>query len=158
MEIYLALGSNLGDRRRNILDALGMLDRLLGTVHDRLSSILESESWGFEAPPFLDAVAVYRIPDPGDPYAFAESLLGMCKEVERAMGRKDGPLFDEGGKRVYHDRTIDVDILFLGRYIVDTPQLSIPHPLISERDFILAPLKEVLSDEIRSAFGTIFRE
>lgn len=158
MELYLALGSNLGDREAFIRQALDMLEIHFGKCK-RLSDIIESESWGFDAPPFLDCVAVYdidyRSPDGAEN---ARKVLGICKDIERSLGRRDERLHDDHGRRIYHDRTIDIDILFHGTDRVNMPDLVIPHPLIAEREFILNPLRQVVSDEICRAFSDIFNK
>ena len=74
------------------------------------------------------------------------------------MGRKDERLYDDQGKRIYHDRIIDIDILFFGSSCVNMPDLVIPHPLIAAREFILNPLRQVVSDEICSTFSDIFNK
>lgn len=158
MELYLALGSNLGDRAAFIRQALDMLEIHFGKCK-RLSDIIESESWGFDAPPFLDCVAVYdidyRSPDGAEN---ARKVLGICKDIERSLGRKEERLHDDHGRRIYHDRTIDIDILFHGTDRVNMPDLVIPHPLIAAREFILNPLRQVVSDEICSTFSDIFNK
>ena len=158
MELYLALGSNLGDRAAFIRQALDMLEIHFGKCK-RLSDIIESESWGFDAPPFLDCVAVYdidyRSPDGAEN---ARKVLGICKDIERSLGRKEERLHDDHGRRIYHDRTIDIDILFHGTDRVNMPDLVIPHPRIAAREFILNPLRQVVSDEICSTFSDIFNK
>lgn len=161
MEIYLSLGSNLGNRRANIMQALGLLDEALGVSFSRLSSIDESESWGFDGPAFLDCVVRYDLPEGAGsegtmvPEPGPEALLGLCKEIERRLGRHETLEFDADGGRVYHDRTIDIDILLYGKFRMDTPQLCIPHKLISSRDFIKKPLREVVSEELALHFKDI---
>ena len=158
MELYLALGSNLGDRAAYIGRALDMLQDHFGR-HIRISEMMESESWGFDAPPFLDCVAVYGIDcSDRDISEYARTVLAICKDIEHSMGRKDERLYDDQGKRIYHDRIIDIDILFLGSSRVNMPDLVIPHPLIAVREFILNPLRQVVSDEICRAFSDIFNK
>ncbi len=157
MEIYLALGGNLGDRRSNILAAVDRLEHVIGSGPVRMSGLYESPAWGFSGPPFLDGVAVYdtgMFPTGEDG---ALMLLSLCKQIEREMGRTDVPEYGSGGLRIYHDRIIDLDILFFGKLRMNVEELTIPHKLISSRPFILKPLKEVASPEIRSAFGEIFK-
>ena len=147
LDLYLGLGSNIGDRRGNLLDALGRLDKSFGKGYDRVSSFVETEPWGFETQvdSFLNAVVRYRIemPEDVDSVAFALSLLRKCKEVERQMGREDEPEYDSDGKRVYHSRVIDIDILLLGNLRIETEGLIVPHPLMGERDFVMTPLREL---------------
>ena len=160
MELYLSLGSNLGDRRLNILQALGMLDEELGTPYCRLSEIEESESWGFDGPAFLDCAVCYELEESGRfgtmvPEASCEALLDVCKGIERRLGRHEILEFGPDGERRYHDRTVDIDILFFGTYSVETERLTVPHKLISKREFIKKPLREIASEEIARHFKDI---
>lgn len=150
MEVYFSIGSNLGDRRLNIIQALGMLDEAFGCSYKRLSAIEESESWGFDGPAFLDCAVCYDIPDPDH-----GAILAVCKDIERRLGRRETLEFREDGERVYHDRTVDIDILFCGTETVETPDLTVPHKLISKREFIKKPLREIVSAEIAEHFKDI---
>ena len=136
-DVYLSLGSNLGDRRANIDEALRRLDRAIGRPYDALSSIIETPSWGFDGPDFLNCVVRYRTA------RRPETLLKICKRIERAMGRRGVPEYDAEGRRIYRDRPIDIDILLCGDERVDTPELQVPHPLMHERDFVMRPLAEI---------------
>jgi len=129
-ELTLLLGTNLGDRQANIATALAELDKALCGRRLRTSPIIETEACGFVAPPFLNAVAVYssaRKP---------ESILRICKRIERRMGRTDAPEYAPDGSRVYHNRIIDIDILTYGDVQMQTPLLTIPHPQIKSRPFV----------------------
>lgn len=157
MEIYFSIGTNLGDRQTNIQKALDMLDSAIGINHDRISRIMESEAMGFIGPPFLDCVVVYRIPDCGvDSFLYSHALLRICKSIERAMGRKEILQYDSEGRRIYHDRIIDIDILFYGNNRIESKILTIPHKLISQREFIMNTLRDVVSPEIEGSFKEIF--
>ena len=136
-KIFLSLGSNLGDRKANIAQALDLLDSALGTQRKALSSMIESESWGFEGGDFVNCVVLY------ESNIEPESLLLICKDIERQMGRTDAPEYSADGRRIYHDRVIDIDILLYGEEKIDLPHLVIPHPLMHERDFIMRPLREI---------------
>lgn len=157
MELYLSLGTNLGDRRKNINEAIKRLDAAIGIHFSRLSSIDESKSWGFEGPAFLDCVAVYDVGIPEDVEKYGEKLLSVCKNIEKELGREEVIEYDKKGGRIYHDRPIDIDILFIGKSRFRTDDLTVPHPLIRQRDFIMKPLLEVASDEIKAAFKEIFQ-
>ena len=140
-DLYLSLGSNLGDRKANLLKAVEMLDASLGK-HKRLSSIVETKSWGFEGEDFLNLAVMYETEMEG------EQILRICKEVEKRIGRKEeGIKMDEQGRRVYADRLIDVDILLLGEEKICSESLAIPHPRMWERDFVIKPLKEIFSGD-----------
>ena len=140
-DLYLSLGSNLGDRKANLLKAVEMLDASLGK-HKRLSSIVETKSWGFEGEDFLNLAVMYETEMEG------EQILRICKEVEKRIGRKEeGIKMDGQGRRVYTDRLIDVDILLLGEEKICSESLTIPHPRMWERDFVIKPLKEIFSGD-----------
>lgn len=134
-ELTLLLGSNLGDRRAYIDAALAALDKALGGRRTKTTQIIETEACGFEAPPFLNAAAVYlsaRKP---------ATILKICKKIERSLGRTDAPEYSPDGSRIYHNRTIDIDILKYGDTVMNTPSLTIPHPQIVSRPFV----KELLA-------------
>lgn len=136
--VFFSLGSNQGDRKANLEMALNLMDEALGSHYQRVSSFIETQSWGFEADPFLNCAVKYLLDD--EP----ESVLDKCKGIERRMGRNDIPEYDASGKRVYHSRIIDIDILYYGDRIVDTEKLTVPHPLIEQRDFVKIPLNEII--------------
>ena len=129
-ELVLLLGTNLGDREENIRRALEALDKAFGGRRVKISDIIETEACGFDGPPFLNAVVVYRSARK------PENVLRICKRIERAMGRTDAPEYASDGSRIYHNRIIDIDILFYGEHSVSTPQLSIPHPQVHSRPFV----------------------
>lgn len=172
VDVYLSLGSNLGDRRGNILAAISMLDAALGESHAAMSSIIETEPWGFRAEEdegrsvenFLNCVVLYRIPrGRGSAGQEALRLLDTCKGIEAALGRTDAPEYDGEGNRVYHSRTIDIDILFFGSEKIDCERdgyvgqrLVIPHLGLRERPFVMVPLAEVACPSLREAFPEIF--
>ena len=136
-DVYFSLGSNQGDRQARIEEALRRLDKALGRPYEALSSIIETPAWGFDGPPFLNCVVRYRSA------RRPETLLHICKRIERAMGRRGAPEYDAEGRRIYRDRPIDIDILLYGDLTVDTPDLKIPHPLMRQREFIMRPLAEI---------------
>ncbi len=129
-ELTLLLGSNLGDRRAYIDAALAALDKALCGRRIKTTQIIETEACGFVAPPFLNAAAVYlsaRKP---------ETILKICKKIERSLGRTDAPEYAPDGSRIYHNRTIDIDILLYGNLRVNTRDLKIPHPQVEARPFV----------------------
>ncbi|MBQ7709981.1 MAG: 2-amino-4-hydroxy-6-hydroxymethyldihydropteridine diphosphokinase [Bacteroidales bacterium] len=156
VNVYLGLGSNLGDRDLNLLRAMNLLDQAFGTHPERISRIVETPAWGFEGPDFLNLCVLYRLPRQGTPADHATEILRQVKAVEKAMGREDAPLFDAAGNRQYHNRPIDIDILCYGAETIHTEELTVPHPLIGERDFVKKPLLEISKPEIREAFPEIF--
>ena len=153
VNVYFSLGSNLGDREANILEALRRMDEAFGVHYSALSSLIETEPVGFSGGTFLNAAVLYRIP--------AESplwTLYMIKSIEREMGRTDPPEYDSEGNRVYHSRIIDIDILFYGREIIDTPELTIPHKGIADRPFVMIPLRQIARRSLRMAFPEYFQK
>jgi 2-amino-4-hydroxy-6-hydroxymethyldihydropteridine diphosphokinase len=127
--IYLGLGSNLGDRRANLTQAIDLLDLRI----TRRSLIYETEPRDLPQQPwFLNQVME------AETDLFPRQLLSHTKKIEREMGRKrtvaKGP------------RVIDIDILLYGNAIVRAPGLEIPHPRMIERRFVLEPLAELAPD------------
>ena len=146
VELYLSLGSNQGDRRLNIEHAVSMLNIELKKPYKAISSILETEPWGFESEnKFLNAVVLYELDLPEGYNAEAEGLmvLEICKDIERKLGRTVEPQYDEKGERIYTSRPIDIDILLFGDDRIECPELTVPHKLMYERDFVMIPLKEI---------------
>ncbi len=127
-QVYLGLGSNLGNRAANLSDAMAQLSKRIEVK--RVSSVYETEPVGYlDQPLFLNA-AIEAVTDlsPGE-------LLSLAMEVEGALGRRrevpKGP------------RSIDVDILLYGDLVIEKPGLTVPHPRMAERAFVLLPLAEI---------------
>ena len=156
VSVYLGLGSNKGDRRKNIERALELLDEGLGCHYTALSRLIETKAWGFKGDKFLNACVLYRIYRKGTPEVQGHEILALCKEIEHALGRDEKLEFDAEGHRIYHNRTMDIDILFYGNEHIDTEDLTVPHPLISERDFVKIPLAEIAKPSLRAAFPELF--
>ncbi len=131
-KVYLSLGTNLGNRKRNIREAIEKIEELIGAVK-RQSALYETKPWGFSSPnDFINAcVLVETVMAP-------RQLLEATQRIEREMGRT---LKSTDGE--YHDRIIDIDILLYDDLKVDEPDLKIPHPLMEEREFVMVPLKEI---------------
>lgn len=142
--VFLSLGSNLGDRHSLLLQAIDLLARRVGRLV-RASSFIETEPWGFESPHrFLNAVVL--IETELSPF----ELLHETQNIERQLGRKTKSCHMVGGFSadtipVYSDRPIDIDILLYDDLQLSTPELTIPHPHMHERDFVLRPLHEIQS-------------
>lgn len=156
VELYLGLGSNQGERELNLMRAVTLMDEALGTHPERISRIIETKADGFEGPDFLNMCIMYRIKPEGTAEEHVLAVFHKIKEVEQALGRTDKPEFDADGKRVYHNRPIDIDILFYGDEVINTEELTIPHPRIAERDFVKVPLREIAKKSLREAFPDIF--
>ena len=129
MIVFLSLGTNKGNRERNIRRALCLLNIALGKRWKAVSDIINTKAAGFDGPDFLNCVVAYDLRlAPG-------ALLRRCKRIERLMGRRDAPEYAPDGSRIYHDRVIDIDILLYGDERIDTPLLKIPHPQLENRPF-----------------------
>ena len=129
MIVFLSLGTNKGNRERNIRRALCLLNIALGKRWKAVSDIINTKAAGFDGPDFLNCVAAY------DLRLAPDALLRRCKRIERLMGRRDAPEYAPDGSRIYHDRVIDIDILLYGDERIDTPLLKIPHPQLENRPF-----------------------
>lgn len=135
MIAYLSLGTNLGDKRKNIAEAINNIGELVGDVV-RQSALYETEPWGFRSDNrFVNAAVCV------DTQLSPRRLLEVTQRIEREMGRT---LKSDGGE--YHDRIIDIDILLYGDLHIDDPDLKIPHPLMHERDFVMTPLNEIMEE------------
>lgn len=132
--VYLSLGSNLGDRKATMRRAIGLLNERAGSV-DRQSSFIETEPWGFESTnKFLNmCVRLLTTLSP-------EQLLMATKQIERELGRTQKSVNGQ-----YHDRPIDIDILMYDNVHIDSDDLMLPHPHMQEREFVMKPLREILS-------------
>ena len=151
VELYLSLGSNQGDRGQNIETALSLLNIEFKTPYKAVSRLMETEPWGFESSDtFLNAAVLYELylPKGYNPEAEGLMILEICKDIERRLGRTGKPQYNEKGERVYTSRPIDIDILLLGDNKIDCEELTVPHKLMFERDFVMIPLKEILSHPI----------
>ena len=138
--VYLSLGSNLGDKERNIVQAIVKINEKIGAVV-RQSSLLITEPWGFESEHhFVNCAVCCKTT------LTPRRLLNATQRIEREMGRtRKSLVIKDGTPRVeYHDRIIDIDILLYDDVTIDTPTLKIPHPLMQERDFVMIPLREIL--------------
>ncbi|MBR6203413.1 MAG: 2-amino-4-hydroxy-6-hydroxymethyldihydropteridine diphosphokinase [Bacteroidaceae bacterium] len=137
--VYLSLGTNLGDKEHNLLSAISEIERRIGPIRAQ-SAFLATEPWGFESEnTFLNAAI--RVETELEPLA----LLKVTQQIERDMGRTQKSKVNCQLSTVnYHDRIIDIDILLYDDLHINTPELTIPHPLMNERDFVLIPLKEIL--------------
>lgn len=133
-QVFLGLGSNLGDRQANIQQAIDLISERVGEVIRR-SSLIESEPWGFESEnKFLNGVVLCETT------LTPRQLLRKTQKIERDLGRQK----KTSKSHFYSDRPIDIDILLYDDLTVDEPDLKIPHPLMQERDFVMIPLQELL--------------
>lgn len=136
MQVFLSLGSNLGDRRLMIKKAISELNKFTGCIIKK-SKIYETEPVGNKNQPmFLNCCVEIETDLP------PLKLLSACQKIEKRLGRQ------QLEKGLGLPRTIDIDILFYGNEIIVTPKLKIPHPRIAEREFVLKPLVEIKHDGI----------
>jgi len=142
--VYLALGSNLGDREARLREAVARLEaaevRILrrSPVFETEPQDLRDQDW------FLNAVLE------AETALFPMQLLARTQEIEREMGRRRG--------RVSGPRSIDLDILLYGNFVIRTPQLEIPHPRMTARRFVLEPLAALAPDLRHPVTGRSVRE
>lgn len=141
MQVYIALGSNLGNKRRNLVTAAALLAERAGEV-GAISSFYETEPWGFESEhSFLNAALMLETTlAPLD-------LLRITQEVERELGRTAKT------DSVYHDRLIDIDLLLYGEEVINQPGLQIPHPLMHRRAFVMTPMAEIAPEVVHPVLG-----
>lgn len=139
-KVYLGLGSNLGDCRKNLERAIRLIDDRVGRVI-RQSSFIETEPWGFESDhQFMNAVILCETEKT------PREVLQLTQRIERDTGRKK----KTQSSHLYSDRPIDIDVLLYDDIVVDEPDLKIPHPLMHERDFVMIPLEEIKQAETLS--------
>lgn len=138
---YLSLGSNLGDRHSLLLLAIDLLARRVGRLV-RASSIIETEPWGYDSPhSYLNAVVLLQTT------LTPQQLLSTTQTIERELGRQQKTPANSGDTLPpYSDRPIDIDILLYGDLQFSTPDLTIPHPRMHQRDFVMRPLREIGCD------------
>lgn len=140
--VYLGLGTNLGDKSANLHAAVHLISGKIGKVIS-LSSFYATVPWGFESEnSFLNAaICVETSLSPLE-------VLHRTQEIERTLGRTHK---STGG--IYHDRIIDIDLLLYNKEIIQTPELTLPHPLMLQRDFVMNPLVEIAPDVVHPVFG-----
>ncbi|GAB2542581.1 2-amino-4-hydroxy-6-hydroxymethyldihydropteridine diphosphokinase [Rhodanobacter koreensis] len=127
---YIALGSNLGDPRQHVLDAMDALANLPDTRLLQRSSLYRTPPWGvLEQPPFVNAVV--QVDTTLSPHALLDGLLDIERSAGRVRAERNGP------------RTLDLDLLHVDGVQLDDTQLTLPHPRMAERAFVLLPLNDL---------------
>ena len=130
-QVYLSLGTNLGDRELNLRLGLRSLSELAGQILE-VSSVYESSPWGdSDLLPFYNAVVLIQT------NLSPSELLICCKQIEKELGR------DEKTKSGYLNRPIDLDILTYDQLLINSEKLTIPHPFLQDRKFVLIPFSEI---------------
>ena len=161
-EVYLSLGSNLGDREQQLKQAIRFIDERIGEVV-RQSSFIETEPWGFQSDHrFLNA-AICCLTD-----KTPREVLQLTQQIERDLGKTEAHATRRAPQSSalspqpssitphpsslspqpsYFNRPIDIDILLYDDWKVSEPDLKIPHPLMHQRDFVMIPLKEIMTEQ-----------
>ncbi len=134
VEVYLMLGSNIGDRLGHIHQTSRLISYHVGKI-DKVSSIYETSPWGMlEQDSFCNqAIRIYTA-------LSAHGLMTELQRIERYVGKEN--------KEKYGPRIIDIDILFYGDAVIEMPELTIPHPRMTERNFVLVPLAEIAATKL----------
>jgi len=140
--VFLCIGGNLGDRELYLEETVKLIEGKVGPII-RKSSVFESESWGFNhSVSFLNQVVEVETK------LSALYLLDVCQKIEITLGRQHPKDAD-----VYSARTADVDILFFDNCTYTLPQLTVPHPRLHERLFVLEPLTEIAPNLLHPKYG-----
>ncbi len=145
--LYLSIGTNLGDRQSNLKTAVTLIGQRIGTVQ-AVSQAFETEPWGFQSPnAFLNqALQVTTDMNPVD-------ALKVTQAIESEMGRTS-----KSHNSMYADRLIDIDLIFFDDQVIELPGLKIPHPLMHKRQFVLEPLSEIAPEIVHPLLHKTVRE
>lgn len=130
--VFLILGGNLGERKKNLDEAISLLGKKAGNVK-RFSSVYETQPWGVKDQPNYFNQVIEMLTD-----LSAQGLMTELLQIEKKMGRVR--------EKKYGSRTIDIDILFFNDAIINTESLTVPHPRLHERRFVLEPMNEIASE------------
>ena len=146
-DIYLGLGTNLGDKEQNLCQAINHIQERIGKVVSQ-SAFYSTAPWGFASNhSFLNAAILVN--SSFSPF----EILEISKRIEYEMGR-----IHKSENGVYSDRIIDIDLLLYDDLILDAPELRLPHPLMHERKFVMEPLVEIASEIIHPILKRAMRD
>lgn len=143
-KVYLSIGGNLGNRKANLAKAVYLISHQIGSILE-ISSLYETKAWGVENQPnFLNQALIVATALP------PEKVLEKALAIETKMGRKR--------ERKWYTRLIDIDLLFFEKQIINTADLTLPHPYLAERNFVLVPLAEIAPDFIHPILKKSIKE
>ncbi len=145
--VYLSLGTNLGNKKQNLHQAITEIEKRIGKCIS-LSSFYVTEPWGFSSGnSFLNAACqIETILSPFE-------ILSETQAIEQKLGRTKKSV-----NGIYNDRIIDIDLLLYDDLILNSPTLTLPHPLMTERRFVMEPLAEIVPEGIHPVFKKTFKE
>jgi len=132
-QVVLSIGTNQGNRLENIENCMRLIHQEIGTII-KVSNLYESPSWGFQSDAFYNCALVLHT------YSSAHAVLNAVLKIEKQMGRVRGENLG------YQSRIIDIDLITFDEEIIDTEELQIPHPLMQNRKFVLAPMLDLNLD------------
>lgn len=146
-KVYIGLGTNLGDKEMNLRNAISLIKKRMGEVLSS-SAFYSTAPWGFTSDhSFLNAVVCIET------LLSPRELLAQTQTVEKEMGR-----VRKSTGRAYSDRVIDIDLLIYDELILKEDDLQIPHPLMTERSFVMKPLAEIAPELLHPVFCKTIRE
>lgn len=131
--VYIGIGTNIGDKMKNINDAIDAVKHLPNTEVVKMSAVYETAPWGY-----TDQDNFYNVCVQVETSLTPNGMLGACLGIEAALGRER--------TFKYAPRIIDIDILLYNDLKIETAELTVPHPRMSERSFVLIPLKDILPE------------
>ena len=146
-KVYLGLGTNLGNKEKNLNSAIKKINNGIGIVISR-SRCYVTEPWGFASEnSFLNAVVC------AETLLSPEEVLVQTQDIEKALGR-----IQKSANGFYQDRLIDVDLLLYDNLILETEALKLPHPLMTERIFVMKPLAEIAPEMVHPVLGCTMKQ
>jgi len=134
VKVYLSIGTNLGDKDQNIINAIAEIGSKIGVVR-KVSTFYTSEAWGYTSEHKYLNAAILVLTE-----LSPLQILAKTQQIEIMLGR------EKKTTKEYSDRIIDIDILLFDELEIDTEKLKIPHPKMLERDFVMIPLREIAPD------------
>lgn len=140
-KVYFALGSNIEPRSRHLEEAIRRMSESFGSQPEAISQTYDNPAVGFSGRDFLNCAVRYSLDR--DPF----EVLKACKDIEKSMGRDIEVRYDTDGRRIYTDRVIDIDIIYYGDRVIDTPSLTVPHPRAVSRPFVQIPLRGIMEND-----------